>query len=87
MENINGYWMTFSPSRYFPFGKITVDPKYRAIKNPRREAIALGCHELLHWAEWIIIYHLNAVKWNAEGKDVERRANKIQDIILSLLFL
>ena len=82
-------WMEFCPSIKFPFGKIIFVKKwkeYKILKNPFLTWIALFCHELCHFWDWIFVYNLNSEKWNANEFRQEKKANKIQDFITKEIY-
>ena len=52
----------------------------------KRQTIALLMHEFIHWADWHFLYRHDVEKWNKSENETEHRANKIQTIVLKVLF-
>lgn len=52
----------------------------------KRQTIGLFAHELVHVYQWLIVYRKNALQWNeADKRELERPAERVQDIVLNLL--
>jgi len=76
--------MVFSPER------MKVDVNWPIMKQAiywRRQAVALYFHELVHMYDWVFTFHKNALLWNVNAEWLERRADKVQDMVLSLMRL
>jgi len=79
--------MTFHPLFKFPFGSIHIKfHEFKFIQRPFVQFTALIFHELTHYFEWCFIAKLDSNKWN-DFISPEKRADKIQDVILKTLLL
>ena len=77
-----GWAGVFSPAT----GKITIDTtRLKTCPYWRRQWIAILAHELCHAFDWHVTYWKDGEAWNNAGRRLEKRANKIQDLVLITL--